>query len=222
MFILSDAFTYPGTPYYVMRTNGNKLTVTSDISKAYQIDEETKAHNILESIPKSLRKFCWEIIYIDDSENKENINAINNINIYELNNDISIKGLNCDEFLEQTQNTVSQMSKILFDKKQEYKTHKTEYTMLSKLLSETDKELVDIDHFLEFNNFSASKGYKILALRKKLINQRRKIKNSMFIYEQFMSITNVQQISNAISSIDNLGGRQYVPRTDIYEKLKYI
>jgi hypothetical protein len=222
MFILSDAFTYPGTPYYVMRTNGNKLTVTSDISKAYQIDEETKAHNILESIPKSLRKFCWEIIYIDDSENKENINAINNINIYELNNDISIKGLNCDEFLEQTKNTVSQMSKILFDKKQEYKTHKTEYTMLSKLLSETDKELVDIDHFLEFNNFSASKGYKILALRKKLINQRRKIKNSMFIYEQFMSITNVQQISNAISSIDNLGGRQYVPRTDIYEKLKYI
>ena len=216
MFILSDAFTYPGTPYYVMRTNGNKLTVTSDINKAYKIDGEAKAHNILESVPKALKKFVWEIVPINDSEDE------NDMTIYELINNVSIEGLDSDEFLTKTQNTVSQMSKILFDKKQEYKTHKTEYTMLSKLLSETDKELIDIDHFLEFNTFSASKGYKILALRKKLINQRREIKNSMFIYEQFMSITNDKKISNAISSIDGLEGRKYAPRTDIYEKLKYI
>ena len=86
--------------------------------------------------------------------------------------------------------------------------------------SEVDKEISDIMHFIEFNNFSASDGYKLCKAIKDLRLRRRKIKNEL----ELINIINVHTLNNvalgqtnkAITGLDN---KKYAPRvlSDLFE-----
>lgn len=54
---------------------------------------------------------------------------------------------------------------------------------LSAQLSELDKELTDMDHFIEFNKFSASEGYMILKMRKDILEERREVKTQIHLQQ---------------------------------------
>lgn len=79
--------------------------------------------------------------------------------------------------------------------------------------SEVDKEICDIMHFIEFNNFSASDGYKLCKALKDLRLRRRKIKNEL----ELINIINTQSLNNVASgqtnkAIDSLDNKKYAPR----------
>jgi len=214
MYWIVDDFVNPERPMYIYKS-GNNISATSSIGKAFKIEDETKATNIMNSLPKVLRKnHAWEVRKCSNDECNEigdNFEGIESVSFESYEN-----------ILSKTKTTTTQMSALLYSQKQALKSHVVEYQTLLKMLSDIDKQLSDIDHFIEFNKFSASRGYKMLAMRQEKLKQRREIKDSIFIYQQFLSITDQSKINNAISSIEGLGGREYAPRTNLYEELKYI
>lgn len=215
MYIFADEFSSPGKIYYLTRSGNNEYDISADKNKALKIENKTKAHNILHSLPKLYKRYVWEII----SEEK-NINE--SFDLIENDIDDEIIDFDYENILSKTKQTVSQLSKILHEQQTSRKSYHKEYERLKKMLSTIDKELSDIDHHIEFNSFSASKGYKILALRKKKLEQRRDIKNSIFVYQHFISTADDSKINNAISSIKGLEGQKYAPKTNVYDQLKYI
>ena len=50
---------------------------------------------------------------------------------------------------------------------------------LQSSLSNIDKEVLDLEHYIEFYNFNASKGYKAYKMLQETLIKRREIKNSI-------------------------------------------
>lgn len=104
------------------------------------------------------------------------------------------------------QNTINNLSNQLT-------TLKGNKAWLIDMESEVDKEISDIMHFIEFNNFSASEGYKLCKAIKDLRLRRRRIKNEL----ELINIVNMHTLNNvalgytnkAITGLDN---KQYTPR----------
>ena len=80
-------------------------------------------------------------------------------------------------------------------------------------LSEVDKELCDINHYIEFCNLNAAQGYKAYKMIKDRRVKRRSIKNELEVLNMILgkklseSVTN--EITNAVSGMDK---RIYEPR----------
>lgn len=80
-------------------------------------------------------------------------------------------------------------------------------------LSEVDKELCDINHYIEFCNLNAAQGYKAYKMIKDRRVKRRSIKNELDVLNMILgkrlseSVTN--EITNAVLGMDK---RIYEPR----------
>lgn len=80
-------------------------------------------------------------------------------------------------------------------------------------LSEVDKELCDINHYIEFCNLNAAQGYKAYKMIKDRRMKRRSIKNELDVLNMILgkklseSVTN--EITNAVLGMDK---RIYEPR----------
>lgn len=104
------------------------------------------------------------------------------------------------------QNTINNLSNQLT-------TLKGNKAWLIDMESEVDKEISDIMHFIEFNNFSASEGYKLCKAIKDLRLRRRKIKNEL----ELINIVNMHTLNNVAlghtnKAITGLDKKQYIPR----------
>ena len=81
---------------------------------------------------------------------------------------------------------------------------------LSAKLSEADKLVVDIYHYIEATNFNACQGYKLCKKLQKALVERRKIKN------EYTLINRVRQCNIPTRShLQNLAERQWQPQVDI-------
>lgn len=84
---------------------------------------------------------------------------------------------------------------------------------LCKQLSDVDKELSDINHYIEFCNLNAAQGYKAYKMVKDGRIKRRSIKNELVVVDAILgkkisdSIT--EEIEKVIHSLDE---RTYTPR----------
>ena len=104
------------------------------------------------------------------------------------------------------QNTINNLSNQLT-------TLKGNKAWLIDMESEVDKEISDIMHFIEVNNFSASEGYKLCKAIKDLRLRRRKIKNEL----ELINIVNMHTLNNVAlghtnKAITGLDKKQYIPR----------
>lgn len=91
---------------------------------------------------------------------------------------------------------------------------------LNSALSLADKKKTDIEHYIEFNNLSASQGYKAAKMLKDCLEERRSIKNEL---EQINNVwkMNIGFIGNGnmqrvLKQADN---KRYVPRalTELFD-----
>ncbi len=84
---------------------------------------------------------------------------------------------------------------------------------LCKQLSDVDKELSDINHYIEFCNLNAAQGYKAYRMVKERRVKRRSIKNELVvvdaILEKKISDPIKEEIEKVIHSLDE---RTYTPR----------
>ncbi len=80
-------------------------------------------------------------------------------------------------------------------------------------LSEIDKEIVDIEHYIEFGNFNAYQGWQCFKMLQNALLQRRKYKNEMSVIELIgkckIDEKSLQALSETVVNIEN---KCYRPR----------
>ena len=96
---------------------------------------------------------------------------------------------------------------------------------LNYMLSEVDKEICDIMHYIEFYNLDAARGYKTYKMLKDCRLRRRKIKDE---YEKataaiqvFANDDLIEKMKTALKQMKGLDNRLYKPRvlTELFEEV---
>lgn len=86
-------------------------------------------------------------------------------------------------------------------------------TKLSDLLSSTDKEITDIQHYIEFTELESEDSLKTYKMLKERLKSRRNIKNELAVLRQLadckMDTSMFGDLLTVISEMDN---KKYVPR----------
>lgn len=91
---------------------------------------------------------------------------------------------------------------------------------LAGQLSEVDKEISDINHYIEFGNFNAYQGWLAFSMLQNRLRKRRKIKDELQVIQQLgeskITLSMLDGINKAVSDLSN---RKYVPRvlTELFE-----
>lgn len=84
---------------------------------------------------------------------------------------------------------------------------------LLSALSNIDKELVDLSHYIEFSNLNASQGYKAYKMEKERRCKRRSIKDEItilnVILEKKIGESATEEVKKQLAALDN---RIYKPR----------
>lgn len=80
-------------------------------------------------------------------------------------------------------------------------------------LSDVDKEISDINHYIEFGKFNAYQGYLAFNMLKSRLKKRRKIKDELHILTQLGECKlNSAMLKEIKLSISKLSTREYQPR----------
>lgn len=79
--------------------------------------------------------------------------------------------------------------------------------------SDIDKEIVDIQHYIELFELNEGDGYKAYKMLQARLKERREVKNEIFIVGPILSMNmKMQNPENIIKSIKGLDNRKYDPR----------
>lgn len=79
--------------------------------------------------------------------------------------------------------------------------------------SDIDKEIVDIQHYIELFELNEGDGYKAYKMLQARLKERREVKNEIFIVGLILSMNmKMQNPENIIKSIKGLDNRKYDPR----------
>lgn len=187
--------------YIKLNDNGQPVTCVKSIKGSF---EYSKAKNILNSLPKSLKRLNFKIEAIPDiTPKKEDIHevkqekkCISNVE-YVVSDDITRW---VDQF--------GKCSDIL----NEAQTRKSE---LIEQLNNCDKEILDVLHIIEIEKskdlFSGWKLYKQIKVNRE---RRRKVKDELLIIENVLHEINPScvQREKIQKAIDGLLGRKYTFR----------
>lgn len=170
----------------------NNYVPVKDKDDARIFNDEKHAISMLQSnIPKILRKnYNWKTMEVEDV-----ICSDSKINIQYTPVDI--------DDLKESIGSLSNKLSILKGNKE----------WLLEELSNIDKQICDVLHFLEFNSFSACEGYKLCKALKELRLKRREVKNEL----ELINIVNTHSCNNIINgstskAIAGLETKQYAPR----------
>ena len=188
---------------YITNIN-NRYTVTGNIKKASLFPTERKAFNVKESLPKTVKRSNTYYIReltpdIEDGiiEDKD----------YVVTNHVS-RGDESVDKIKEILHEIVQYEEDIINKEAEYRTR----------LSDIDKELVDIDHWIEFYPVSAYDGYRMTKMRKDRLLERRRIKDSLFEISIIRSIK--QKGGETLKTLNGIEDKKYTPRvlTDIFRE----
>jgi len=193
-YVLSD-----GAGRYIRKDNGSGKYVSVKGEKyALQFQTSESALKILyNSIPKTIRdNFGVEEIVIEDVKTTKNMDVVKGIiNKNIVDNEISSWLTKVDAFIELTENVEARIVELV------------------ELLSTTDKEICDIQHYIEFSSLNAYQGWLATSMLQNRLRQRRKYKDELAALNLIKSCKiDSKSIENLHRSVDGLGGRKYSPR----------
>lgn len=83
---------------------------------------------------------------------------------------------------------------------------------LNKQLSELDKIINDLTHFIEFNNLNASQGYKMYKMLHDFLNQRRQVKDMLMVIQSINSNFEDTENYDISKEFKSCNERSYSPR----------
>ena len=191
-------------PYhYICRDNSNHMSLTTDINKATIFKKKETAANLVKSNlnAKKTRNYNYtysslqQLGYQDDLEvvsagDETGVKIGSNESFRSL--DLILDGI---KDIEKYANQASEKLEVL-----------------TRNLSNIDKACIDLDHYMEFNNLSASDGWKIYKQKQKLLKIRRNVKNQIFAYQQIVNPLASYLNGNIERSIEGLKNQKYSPR----------
>lgn len=193
-YVLSD-----GAGRYIRRDNGTgKYVPVSGEKYALQFSSADNALKILNnSIPKTIRG-SFEVIGIQSKEVKttKDMNVVKNIiNKTIVDDEISSWLSKVDSFVALAESVETRINELV------------------DLLSTTDKEICDIQHFIEFGKLNAYQGWLATSMFQNRLRQRRKYKNELAALNLIKSCKiEVKSIEDLHKAVDGLEERKYSPR----------
>ena len=162
-----------------------------------------KANAILQKMVKPSNRYQYILIEADENISglpEEEIRVVSEEDFRETRFD----SLDTDwlGYLEDMLSFVSQL--------QQYKNN------LNYMLSEVDKEICDIMHYIEFNCLDAAKGYKVYKMLRECRLRRRRIKDEEYKVTVSMQALGgselPEKLKSSICQIRGMERRQYKPR----------
>lgn len=174
-------------------------TLTTDITKAFIFKTDLKAKNLLrESLPATFPHKNKAVIEEYDEPEK----TVETVEIKTEGN--GYKKIDLEKFRDDF-NQLSQQLRDINDNKK----------FLDERLSELDRKITDIEHYLEFYTFNACDGYKLAKGLKEILKERRSVKNQMKLIQILNSSTCAGMMMGvAGEKVDKaiLGDYEYTPR----------
>lgn len=183
-----------GDKDYLGKDSFNGYTLTTDIEKACVFDKKSKIENIMKSsLPKHLRGRQYESCEIEVEDKKLNF---------------------CPVDFDETTEMIASLS-------EQFNALQGNIDIWNEQLSQVDKKRTDLEHYMEFNSFSACEGYYLAKAMQDCMRERRKIKNQLE-FTQILKNSSYKQIAQGktLSSIKNLENKSYTPRVlkDLFNK----
>lgn len=179
-----------GAGKYLARSPNNTFYATSDIHKAIISTDRDKLLNILnKTLPKIYRKDNFYLSQIEDEGNRE------------IEQPTELTELNIKEIEDKFQSLKRDIDDIVSNKK-----------VLQTQLSFCDKEITDFEHYIEFNCFSASDGYKLSKMMQNVLKKRRQIKNYLRVIEILQTQCGNISSQRTQRSLKNVEHQSYAPR----------
>lgn len=193
-------------------TYSGKYVPVRNETLAEKWEQRNKAQNILKNgLTKQLkRKF-----HIDSIDDGVGISGIEKDTVAEKD---AIQDLHIDEVkkiidddykdtqLDKWESGIESMTEFVQDAE-------TRKEYLSKEMSDIDKEIIDIQHYIEFNDMNAYQGWMAYKMLQNRLKKRRKIKNELQVLIQLgnckIDSSMIGDIKNAINEMNN---RVYTPR----------
>lgn len=201
LYYVTDTY---GT-YYTINAS-NRLVATNDKEQASQFTL-AKANSVLQTMIKPMQRYQY---IIREAESKrEDIAMVGN-----QEQIVDYKEEDCFETMfdaidMEWDNYLKTLITFCSDLKQ-YRIN------LNYLLSQVDKEICDIMHYIEFNNLDATNGYKTYKMLKDCRLRRRKIKDDLekvnIIIPAFEDKEFVGKLKTCLNQIKGLEHRKYTPR----------
>lgn len=162
---------------YIRLNNGQPETCVESVAQKFS---DTKAKNILNNLPKTMRKFNFMIVTVPDEENHISTTVqpttIKNVN-YVVPNTVTSWMARAE-----------QCNSLVVDAK-----HRKDE--LFEQLSDVDKELSNCLHIIEMTNWkNGCEGYKEYKKIKQILEKRRTIKDELSVV-QSISRCNIEHFS---------------------------
>ena len=196
-------------------TFSGKFVPVRNETLAEKWEQRNKAQNILKNgLNKQLRK-KYHIDTVDDGigicglAKEKTVSEVNASIVPDLHIE-EVKQLiqeDCDNTqMEKWENRIKSMNEFVQDAE-------TRREQLAKDMSDIDKEIIDIQHYIEFNDMNAYQGWLAYKMLQNRLKKRRKIKDELQVLTQLgdckIDSSMLEDIKNAI---EELGNRVYVPR----------
>lgn len=194
VYVLSD-----GAGRYIRKDNGTGKYVSVKGEKyALQFQSADNALKILyNSVPKTIRdNFGVEEIQIEDVKTTKDMSVVKSIiNKNIIDDEIASWLSKVDAFVGLAESVETRIEELV------------------ELLSTTDKEICDIQHFIEFGKLNAYQGWLATSMLQNRLRQRRKFKDELAALNLIKSCKiESKSIENLHKAVDGLGERKYSPR----------
>ena len=204
MYILSNGHNYIGL-------NKEKVATTvASIDKALSFSNEQKANNYRDNLKSTLRKFDWQIVEIDDN-NEKNAQNDEKESVYTyVETKLEQSGFDISEFFNNAIETISQLrdySKNMAFLEQEY-----------------NQKILDVRHYKRDINtkLSAVQLQRLEQFEIQLERERYECKSNRMIAEIFLTDLKRLENINYIEVVKNIKESEYKPEILSYELLDEI
>lgn len=209
---------------YIMRSHGNALIATKCIDDILIFDSKETATRTIIALPKRLQHQGYVVRRIVDIQLEESddyiVDSSGTATIEEYKREITKKTgqgisfkVDDPDWLVSLKNDLLKVDEVLG------KVSTMDY-QLSKDLSNTNKELLDLEHAIEFLRPNAVQKCYLESELKKVRQKRRSLKDAKFLLEVILSFKWSDWGSGEIERIiKNMKEREYTPRIrkDLFE-----
>ena len=189
-----------------------KYVPVRNVSLADTWDARYKAQNILKNGLNKKDRKRFRVIEINDGVSEKNKEPT----VAEINTEKKNLHIETVKEISEQENTDSQISKWqdglekFTDFIIESETRKSE---LLESMSNIDKEVVDIEHYIELNNLNACQGFLAYKMLRNRLRKRRKIKNELQVLSQLgnckIDSAMMKDVQDAIKLLEH---KKYTPR----------
>ena len=186
-----------GEGTYITQSGGKYVQIRS-FNKAMRFADLKRAMNILNSsISKSIRSH-----YIPEfHETSEQIDKSS----VDKQNEICFRAIENSEISE-WQDRIKELLELFGGTDERF-------SELTNKLSNVDKEITDVQHYIEFGQFNCYQGWLCFKMLQNLLQQRRQYKNEIQVIQRIkeckISKSSIDTLSTVVSDIQN---KLYTPR----------